>query len=147
MTSPNDDEYAMTPFPMRFLLLPLVIAASATWASESSLERYLDALSSGSVNDLPLTDDVTFYGALLPAPIVGREPVINFLNRVLPSIRLKEVRQRFEGNDGACAELRFEFEGLAKQLEEAHCLEFEGELISRIRLYYDPRPLMGEPTP
>lgn len=137
----------MTAFRASFLLYPLLIATSATWAADSKLQTYLDALRSGSAHDLPLTGDATFYGALLPAPIVGRDAVVSFLNRVLPSITLKEVRQQFEGENGACAELLFEFEGLPEPLEEAHCIEYEGDSISRIRLYYDPRPLIGDSTP
>lgn len=107
------------------------------------LDQYLAVFIDKSADDLPLTDGATFYGALLPAPIVGRDEVTAFLNRVSPAVDLVEVRQRFEGESGACAELLFRFGG-GVELEEAHCLTIQGDNISAIRLYYDPRPLLDE---
>ncbi|MEM6514101.1 MAG: nuclear transport factor 2 family protein [Pseudomonadota bacterium] len=106
------------------------------------LNAYFSVFETKSANDLPLSEDATFYGALLPEPIVGREAIIAFLNRVAPSVELKEVKQAFEGESGACAELVFTFSGAGVTLEEAHCLKIdEGQIVS-IRLYYDPRPLL-----
>ena len=116
-------------------------AAEASNPSPNLLGAYLAVFEAEAADALPLADDASFYGALLPAPIVGRDEVRAFLNRVAPSVELLEVRQQFEGPDGACAELLFRFGEL--ELEEAHCLKFEDGQIAAIRLYYDPRPLLS----
>lgn len=127
------------------LILCVSIAQVATASSDhpqTILKAYFSVFETKSANDLPLSEDATFYGALLPEPIVGREAIIAFLNRVAPSVELKEVKQAFEGENGACAELVFAFLGAGITLEEAHCLKIDDGKIVSIRLYYDPRPLL-----
>ena len=111
----------------------------------SVLDQYLALYETESANVLPLTEDVTFDGSLLPEPIMGRDAVVSFLNRVVPSLGIKsvEIQQRFETADGACVEILFDYETLG-QLEYAHCLEIEDGQISAIRLYFDPRPFLRE---
>ncbi|MEL7312615.1 MAG: hypothetical protein AAFN07_13970 [Pseudomonadota bacterium] len=132
----------------RFVLVisALLLCPAEALAGEHDypiLDAYLSVFRSKVADELPLSDDVTFYGSLLPEPIVGRNQVITFFNKVAPSVQLRQVKQAFEGANGACAELVFYFEGADVLLEEAHCIQIKDGKILSIRLYYDPRPLMG----
>ena len=137
--------------PMRLLLLGLlsVVGLSSVATAEDSktpvFDAYFTVFEGGSADNLPLTDDVMFDGSLLPEPIAGRDAVVLFLNRVVPSLGIMsiDVKQIFETRDGACAELVFNYETLG-QVEYAHCLEIAGGEISAIRLYFDPRPFLDE---
>ena len=116
--------------------------ALAASQDQPLLTAYLSIFNSNVADDLPLSDGVTFYGSLLSEPIRGRDNVVVFLNRVTPSIQLKEVKQAYEGTTGACAELVFVLHEQDITLEEAHCMQIRNGQIEAIRLYYDPRPLM-----
>ena len=138
---------------MRALVF-LAIGVWLFWSDEAAskdherpiLEAYFLVFDTKSANDLPLSEDATFFGSLLSEPITGRDQVVAFLNRVAPSVELKQVKQAFEGPYGACAELVFFFQAQDVTLEEAHCIKIRDGKILSIRLYYDPRPLMGEPN-
>jgi len=124
-----------------FVLGPLVPSSANAWEL-SALDRYLAALEEQTGAELPLSEEVTFNGSLLPQPIVGREQVLGFLNQVLPSIELTDIKQRLEGPDGACAELVFHFPERGVSLDEVHCLTIKDGSITAIRLYFDPRPYL-----
>ena len=123
-------------------LSALVSTSAAAETHNPVLEQYLDVYMNKSTSGLVLSEQATFYGALLSEPIVGREQIIAFLDRVLPSVELLEVKQVFEDAEGGCAELVFRIDGV--RAEEAHCLRIDQQAVSGIRLYYDPRPLLAE---
>ncbi|MEO0365957.1 MAG: hypothetical protein AAF265_10725 [Pseudomonadota bacterium] len=130
---------------MFFLIWAGLCLPGTTYSQSNSqpvLDTYLSVFKTNTADDLPLADDVTFLGALLPEPIVGRDQVIVFLNRVAPSVQLTQVKQAFESPSGACAELVFALQDGDLIMEEAHCIRIrDGEIVS-IRLYFDPRPLL-----
>ncbi|MEL7393364.1 MAG: hypothetical protein AAFU81_02100 [Pseudomonadota bacterium] len=130
------------PLKMFAVLAVASVAACAHSAPPPVLDEYLRVFEEKSTDHLVLTDDASFFGALLSDPIVGDQEIIAFLNRVLPSLELVEVKQAHQGLNGACAELVFQFGD--QDLEEAHCITFEQGAISSIRLYFDPRPLLPE---
>ena len=129
-----------------FLLFWVWLIWSETAVSDQSKQPFLDAylavFETKTADQLPLAADATFIGSLLSEPIVGKDQVVSFLNRVAPSVQLKQVKQSFEGDGGACAELVFVFQNQDVTLEEAHCIRIGDGKITSIRLYYDPRPLL-----
>ncbi|MEO1040710.1 MAG: nuclear transport factor 2 family protein [Pseudomonadota bacterium] len=136
---------------MRVFLIGLLVGLGliSTTAAQSQetpvFDTYFTLFETLSADHLPLTEDVTFDGTLLSDTIVGRENVVSFLNRAVPSLGIQSVaiQQRFETADGACAELIFTYETRGT-VEYAHCLEIEDGEISAIRLYFDPRPFLNE---
>ncbi|MEM6827391.1 MAG: hypothetical protein AAF553_05560 [Pseudomonadota bacterium] len=107
-------------------------------------DQYFTLFEKKSANELPLTDDVTFDGTLLPEAIRGKPAVVGFLNNAVPNLGIKSIKtvQKFETEEGACAELMFDYETRGT-VEYVHCLEIEGGQISAIRLYFDPRPFLN----
>ena len=104
------------------------------------MDQYLTVFTEKTTDNLLLSDDASFYGPLLSEPIVGNDEIVQFLDQVLPSFELVQVKQALEGDDGACAELVFRYGDL--ELEEVHCMDFQQGVISSIRLYFDPRPIL-----
>lgn len=125
-------------------LLAVGASGSACADDTSLIDQYLSVFDQNSADDLPLTDDASFDGALLDEPIIGRDNVIAFLNRVSPGVEFTQIVHRFETDKGACLEARVEFSGVDGTLEEAHCFDIEDGKIAAVRLYYDPRPLLGD---
>ncbi|MEM1174123.1 MAG: nuclear transport factor 2 family protein [Pseudomonadota bacterium] len=132
-----------------FFVFPMFWPAVAVSVESKQpiLDAYFTVFETKTADHLPLADDATFFGALLAEPIVGRDQVIAFLNRVAPSVQLKDIKQAYEGDTGGCAELVFVFEGQGVTLEEAHCLTISDGKITAIRLYFDPRPLLEASAP
>lgn len=118
--------------------------AASSESRQSLLDAYFSVFETKAADPLPLAEDATFFGSLLSEPIVGRDEVVAFLNRVAPSVQLKEVKQSFESDEGACAELVFLVQADDLAMEEAHCLKIRDGEIQSIRLYYDPRPLLED---
>lgn len=128
-----------------FLLWLSLVWPATTVADETNqpiLNAYFSVFETKMADQLPLAESATFFGSLLSEPIVGKKEVISFLNRVAPSVKLEQVKQSFEGDNGACAELVFVFQSQDVTLEEAHCIRIKDGKITSIRLYYDPRPLL-----
>lgn len=127
------------------LLAPFRAQGEADSPSNGLMDLYLTVLNGAAVESLPLADDVEFMGSALEAPFEGAAAVKAFLSRVQPALERIEVRQITTGPKGGCLELVAHTKWTETPLEEVHCLGVEDGQITRIRLYFDPRPLLGQP--
>lgn len=124
------------------LLALSFLAGCAHSEPAPAMGDYLSIFKTKTTETLALTEDATFYGPLLSEPIKGRDQITQFYSQVLPSLELIEVTHAYEGPNGGCAELVFKLG--ERELEEAHCIRFEQGRITSIRLYFDPRPFLGD---
>jgi glyoxylase I family protein len=104
------------------------------------VERYLDALRTGNLADVPFADDVTFESPLA-APIAGREAVIESLRGMLPAILGVVVRSHIA--DGDLVATRFDLETPFGRIEVFDRFRIVNGLLAEIRPFYDPRPIVA----
>jgi hypothetical protein len=69
------------------------------------VERYIAAMNSGEIDDIPLTDDIEFAGAMLAEPRVGAAAVREHLSALAPFVDMELVELIVE-DDAAAAVVR-----------------------------------------
>lgn len=104
------------------------------------VERYLRALQTGELDDLPLAADATFESPLA-ARVTGRAAVLDALRGLLPAVRGLTVRDHVA--DGEFVASRFELETPFGRIEVFDRFRVVNGLIAEIRPYFDPRVITG----
>ena len=100
------------------------------------IERYLDALQRGNVNDVPFAPDVTFESPLGPRA-AGREAVLDALRGMLPAVLGVEVRDHIA--EGEFVASRFTLKTPFGPIDVFDRFRVVNGLLAEIRPYYDPR--------
>jgi glyoxylase I family protein len=108
------------------------------------VERYLDALRTGRVDDIPLAGDATFESPLA-ARVTGRDAVLESLRGLLPAILGITVRDHVAG--GEYVATRFELETPFGRIEVFDRFRVVNGLLAEIRPYFDPSPLAAARPP
>lgn len=104
------------------------------------VERYLQALQTGQIDDLPLAADVTFESPLA-ARVAGREAVLDALRGLLPAVRGVTVRDHVA--DGEFVASRFELETPFGRIDVFDRFRVVNGMLAEIRPYFDPRAITG----
>ena len=102
------------------------------------VERYLDALKTGALTDVPLAADVTFESPLA-ARVTGREAVLEALRSMLPAVLGVTVRDHIA--DGEFVASRFELATPFGQIDVFDRFRVVNGELAEIRPYFDPRVL------
>ena len=100
------------------------------------VERYLQALQTGDLDELPLAEDVTSESPLAPR-VVGREAVLDALHGLLPAVRGVTVRDHIA--DGEFVASRFELETPFGRVDVFDRFRVVNGQLAEIRPYFDPR--------
>jgi catechol 2,3-dioxygenase-like lactoylglutathione lyase family enzyme len=100
------------------------------------VERYLNGLATGNVDDVPFAPDVTFESPVAPK-VSGREAVIDALRAMLPLIRGVHVRDHVAEGDFVAS--RFELLTSYGPIEVFDRFRVVNGLLTEIHPYYDPR--------
>jgi catechol 2,3-dioxygenase-like lactoylglutathione lyase family enzyme/ketosteroid isomerase-like protein len=100
------------------------------------VERYLDALKTGALSDVPLAADVTFESPL-SARVKGREGVLEALRSMLPAVLGVTVRDHLA--DGEFVATRFDLTTPFGEIEVFDRFRVVNGELAEIRPYYDPR--------
>lgn len=74
--------------------------------------------------------------------VVGREAVLKAAKGFTAIFKTLTIRAKFGSEDQAMVVYDVDIQGLAKNLQAASLLSFQGGLISKIELIYDTRCLM-----
>jgi len=106
-------------------------------------DRYLDALRTGRLDQVPLAEDVTFESPLA-ARVVGREAVLATLTGLLPAVRGVIARDHI--TDGEFVAMRFEMETPFGRIEVFDRLRVVNGLLAEIRPYFDPGVITAAQT-
>jgi glyoxylase I family protein len=102
------------------------------------VERYLDALRTGKLTDVPFAADVTFESPLT-AQVTGRDAVLEALRGILPAVL--DVILRHHIADGEFVASRFELKTPFGPIEVFDRFRVVNGLLAEIRPFYDPRPI------
>jgi catechol 2,3-dioxygenase-like lactoylglutathione lyase family enzyme len=102
------------------------------------VERYLDALRTGNVADVPFAPDVTFESPLT-ARVTGRDAVLEALRGILPAVLDVIVSHHIA--DGEFVASRFELRTPFGPIEVFDRFRVVNGLLAEIRPFYDPRPI------
>ena len=102
------------------------------------VERYLAALRTGNLMDVPFAPDVTFESPLATR-VSGRGAVIEALQDMLPAVLGVTVRDHIA--DGEFVASRFDLDTPFGRIEVFDRFRVVNGLLAEIRPYYDPRPI------
>lgn len=100
------------------------------------VERYLSALETGNLDEVPFAADVTFESPLA-ARVTGRDAVVEALRAILPAVRGVTVRDHIV--EGEFVASRFELETPFGRIDVFDRFRVVNGLLAEIRPYYDPR--------
>jgi glyoxylase I family protein len=100
------------------------------------VERYLDALRTGVLDDVPFAPDVTFESPLAPRA-AGREAVLEAVRSILPAVLGVVVRDHVA--DGEVVASRFTLTTPFGPIDVFDRMRVVNGLLAEIRPYYDPR--------
>ena len=103
------------------------------------VERYVEALKSGTLEDVPFAPDVTFESPL-SARVTGRGAVIEVLTAMLPAVVGATVRDHIA--EGEFVATRFELETPFGPIDVFDRFRVVNGLLAEIRPFYDPRPIV-----
>ena len=102
------------------------------------VERYLDALRTGQLTDVPFAPDVTFESPLT-AQVTGRDAVLEALRGILPAVLDVTVRHHIA--DGEYVASRFELKTSFGPIDVFDRFRVVNGLLAEVRPFYDPRPI------
>jgi len=102
------------------------------------VERYLDALRTGHLDEVPFAPDVTFESPLAPR-VSGKEAVLEALTGLLPVVLGVAVRDHIA--QGEYVATRFELETPFGRIDVFDRFHVVNGLLAEIRPFYDPRPI------
>lgn len=102
------------------------------------VERYLAALQTGNLADVPFAANVTFESPLAPQ-VVGRDAVVETLRQMLPAVRGISVRGHIANGEFVAS--RFDLETPFGCIEVFDRFRVVNGLLAEIRPFYDPRPI------
>ncbi len=103
-----------------------------------TVEKYLDALQTGNLHDVPLAPDVTFESPLTPK-VTGRDQVLDALRALLPAVLGVDIRDHVA--DGEYVASRFTLKTPFGRIEVLDRFRVVDGLLAEIRPYYDPRAI------
>lgn len=105
---------------------------------EKLLDRYFESLIAGTMETLPVTDDVTFQGPRL-GPFHGSDTVLAVLAKVSEMFTVFKMTRRHHLIDGDEAVLFIDFEHPeAGSFAIADHFQFEDGRFSAIQPFFDP---------
>lgn len=100
------------------------------------VERYLDALQTGALSDVPFASDVTFESPLAPR-VTGRDAVLETLRGMLPAVLGVDGRDHIAA--GELVASRFTLKTPSGPIEVFDRFRVVNGLLAEIRPYFDPR--------
>jgi glyoxylase I family protein len=100
------------------------------------VEKYLDALQTGNLIDVPFAADVTFESPLA-SRVTGRDEVLDALRGILPAVLGVDVRDHVA--DGEYVASRFTLKTSFGPIDVFDRFRVVNGLLAEIRPYYDPR--------
>lgn len=104
-----------------------------------TIEHYVDSITSGDVESIPLTVDTEFQGAMMPQAVRGEAAVREHLRQVAPFIDM-QVQQLIVEGDHAAAWLKLQgINGL--EIQGAAFFEVRNGAIARNRAFFDTHAL------
>jgi hypothetical protein len=107
------------------------------------VDDYMEALKTGDYSAVKLSSDVSVIVPLVDSPINGKASVLEFLLEV--SDEVEDVRVQQYVIDGSTACVLIEYETVKGDvLPILDYLQFDGEGISHIQPFFDPRPLIED---
>ena len=133
------------------ILLALLVASCAPAAPDEpdvdtltreAVEAYYRGFDTKDLSIIPLSEDATFNGPLLPEPVAGRSNVVAFLERVLEALEresmTKQIQWLIVDGERSCAMYEH------RAGPGVDCFRVVGGEIAEIQLYFDPRPMLGD---
>lgn len=102
----------------------------------AAVEAYLNCFATKDLSEVPLADDVTFEGPLVPK-LAGRQTVKAFLASILPMVKGTQVKQHIV--DGDYVATIFDME-TAKGVDHVlDCIHVTDGEIKGIQTFYYPK--------
>jgi hypothetical protein len=110
-------------------------------AVERTLDQFFQSIRDCDMSTLPLADQASYSGTMLPEPARGAAAVRQHMADTAPFIQSFSIEETVIENQAAAVLVRYEaINGV--QFEGCYFLEVENGLITRIRTVFDSRPLM-----
>ena len=108
---------------------------------EQLLHQFFQAIRDRNMNHLPLGDQVSYSGTMVPEAIEGPDAVRAHMSGTAPFIKSFQVGDSVIESNAAAVLVQYEgINGVS--FEGCYFMDFENGQISRIRTVIDSRPLM-----
>jgi len=105
------------------------------------VDQFFHAIGNGDMSQLPLGDDATYRGNMLPEAAEGADAVRSYMSETAPFIKSFRLEDTVIESRSAAVLVRYE--GINDvQFEGCYFMDFENDQIARIRTVFDSRPLM-----
>jgi hypothetical protein len=102
----------------------------------TAVEAYLKCFATKDLSEVPLAEDATFEGPLVPK-LVGRQTIKAFLASILPMVKGTQVRQHIVEGDYVATVFDMEtLNGVDRVFDCIHIVEGE---IKGIQTFYYPK--------
>ena len=113
--------------------------------TRSAVELYFEGLATGDVSRIPLGDDVSFVGPMVPVPVQGEAEVRELLSNIAAGFKKMVAERILVDGEYACAPFEFEVtDDSVPPIAGVDCFRVESGRIVEIQPFYDPRPLLAD---
>jgi hypothetical protein len=102
----------------------------------AAVEAYLDCFRTKDLSKVPLAEDVTFEGPLVPK-LIGRQTIRDFLASILPMIKSIQLKQHIVEGDYVATV--FDMETVNGVDHVLDCIQIVDGEIKGIRAFYYPK--------
>jgi CRP-like cAMP-binding protein len=110
-------------------------------ATEELLGQFFQAIENCDMSQLPLGDQVTYSGTMLPDGAEGADAVRTYMSETAPFIKSFRIEEAVMESRSAAVLVRYKGTNTVS-FEGCYFMDFENDQIIRIRTVFDSRPLM-----
>lgn len=122
-----------------------LLSSGVSGQTEEAVRSYFEGMNSGDISDVPFAEDVYFWGPLVPGGLNGRAEVSDFLGRVANGENSWSEDVLIVDGNSACSMTRFKPAGWnGSEIRMSDCFEVLDGQITRLELFFDPRPLVRD---
>lgn len=105
---------------------------------EAVILKFFEALNIDDASDVPLAENVEYYGMFSPAPIIGKSGVRDYIQQIAPFM-VNETYSKMIVEGGSVAVMA-EFDSVnGLHNEGAYFFEVEDSKLKKVRVIFDTR--------
>lgn len=113
-------------------------------ATLTAIQAYFDGLNRKDISAVPFAPDAVFSTPMIPEPIRGEAAVRRFVESTLPGFTGTQVERHIVDGEHAFTLFRINWPQRGGSIPSSDYFYVVDGRIKEIRVYFDPRPLVGD---